>query len=140
MIVGTLSTYEGKVLLCRRNIEPRKGLWNLPAGFLENNESAEEGAVRETFEESEAKVEIEHLLCVYSLHKAEQVYLHFKATMTSPHIAVTSESSEVKLFSKSEIPWDEIAFTSTTYALKKYFENPKSKVTHIGSYKKEFAK
>lgn len=138
MIVGTLATYKGKVLLCKRNIEPRKGYWNLPAGFLENNETAQEGAARETYEEALANVTISHLHCIYSLKKAEQVYLHFKADLVSPEVSVTPESSEVELFDEMDIPWEDIAFTSTTFALKKFFEDRENTNTHIGSYEGDF--
>ncbi|MES2628233.1 MAG: NUDIX hydrolase [Bacteroidota bacterium] len=133
IIVGVLAVFEGKVLLCRRAIEPRLGLWNLPAGFLENGESAEKGAARETYEEALAEVNIERLHCVFSIPSGNQVYLHFFATMPTGEFGVTSESTEVKLFAEHEIPWNEIAFSSTAFALKKYFEHPSHTGTHIGS-------
>lgn len=133
IIVGVLATWGEKVLLCRRAIEPRSGLWNLPAGFLENNETAEQGAARETFEEANAKVEITRLHCVYSIPKANQVFLHFHGNMLSPEFSVTPESTEVALFAENEIPWDDIAFNSTEFALRKFFEDRKTVRTHIGS-------
>ena len=122
LIVGCLPVFEDKIMLCRRAIQPQLGLWNLPAGFLENGEKAEDGAVRETFEESKAQVDIVKLHVVYSLPKVNQVYLHFLAKLNDLSFGPTSESSEVRLFSKEEIPWDEIAFHSSVYALEKYFE------------------
>lgn len=133
IIVGVLARHEGKILLCRRAIMPRKNLWNLPAGFLENGETAEEGAIRETLEESLAQVEIEKLHCVYSIPNANQVYLHFLGNMLTGEFGITSESTEVKLLSENEIPWDEIAFSSTEFALKKYFEDPGFTGVHRGS-------
>ena len=122
-------------MLCKRAIEPQKGLWNLPAGFLENGEKAEEGAARETLEESQATVEILKLHVVFSLPKVNQVYLHFLAELKDDHFGPTKESLEVRLFAKDEIPWDEIAFHSTTYALEKYYEFGKDYAgVHIGSY------
>ena len=122
-------------MLCRRAIQPQKGLWNLPAGFLENNEKPEDGAARETLEESKAKVEVVKLHAVFSLPKVNQVYLHFLAKLRNEHFGPTRESLEVRLFSPSEIPWDDIAFHSTTYALEKYLEHgPDFHGVHLGSY------
>ena len=122
-------------MLCKRAIEPQKGLWNLPAGFLENGEKAEEGAARETLEESQASVEILKLHVVFSLPKVNQVYLHFLAKLKDDHYGPTKESLEVRLFAKDEIPWDEIAFHSTTYALEKYYEFGQDYAgVHVGSY------
>lgn len=122
MIVGTLTTFEDKVLLCKRAIEPRYGLWNLPAGFLENGEAAEAGALRETWEEAFAKPKLLRLHCVYSLPHVNQIYLHFLAELIKPEFSSGPESLEVELLTEEEIPWGEIAFTSTEFALKKYFE------------------
>lgn len=126
MITGCLVVKDDKVLLAKRNIEPRKGLWNLPCGFLENNETVEQGAIRETWEECEAKVEIERLHCIYDLVGVHQVYLVFLASMLHDHFGPTTESSEVAFFSIDEIPWDDIAFTSTTFALEKWIEGRKT--------------
>ncbi|MEH0155142.1 NUDIX hydrolase [Limibacter armeniacum] len=135
MVVGCLPLYKGKVLMARRAIEPRLGLWNLPAGFMENGEKAEEGAIREVWEETEAKVKIDRLHALYSLPQFNQVYLHFIGELESDQFAKrTSESLEVKLFDFDEIPWDEIAFESSTFALKKYLKNPDSEKVHIGYF------
>ena len=127
-----MATWQNKVLLCKRAIEPRKNLWNLPAGFLENGETAEEGAIRETHEEAMAFVEIQKLHCIYSIPNANQVYLHFLANLSEPEFGTTAESLEVGLFAEDEIPWDEIAFSSTEFALKQYFSAPKHEGVHIG--------
>ncbi|MCK5469842.1 MAG: NUDIX hydrolase [Cyclobacteriaceae bacterium] len=135
IIVGCLPVSGEKVMLCKRAIQPQYGLWNLPAGFLENGENAEEGALRETFEETLAKVEIIKLHIVFSLPQVNQVYLHFLANVNEEHFGPTKESLEVRLFEKDEIPWDEIAFHSSTFALEKYFEFDRDyKGVHIGSY------
>ena len=137
LIVGCLVDQNNRILLCKRAIKPRLGLWNLPAGFLENGESVEKGAARETLEESLAQVEIIKLHAVFSLPQVDQVYLHFLAKLLPGEIGPTAESSEVRLFSHSEIPWDDIAFHSTTFALKKYLEYGKDhQGVHIGEYNK----
>ena len=135
IIVGCLPVYNEKIMLCKRAIQPQLGLWNLPAGFLENSEKPEDGAVRETLEESLAKVEILKLHVVFSLPKVNQVYLHFLAKLHNQSFGPTSESLDVRLFNKEEIPWDDIAFHSSTYALEKYFEyGIDYKGVHVGSY------
>ena len=135
IIVGCLPVFEDKILLCRRAIQPQKGLWNLPAGFLENGEKAEDGAARETFEESMAKVDIIKLHVVFSLPKVNQVYLHFLAQMHDSKFGPTRESLEVKLFDIKDIPWEEIAFHSSTFALEKYVESGRDYPgVHIGSF------
>lgn len=135
IIVGCLVIHQDKVLLCQRAIEPQYGLWNLPAGFLENGERVEEGAVRETKEESRAEVKIIKLHAVFSLPKVNQVYLHFLAKPASTNFGPTPESLKVQLFEERSIPWSQIAFHSTTYALRKYFEfGNLYPGVHIGSY------
>ncbi len=136
IIVGCLVTKEDQILLCRRAIQPQYGLWNLPAGFLENHERAEEGARRETFEESGARVEIVKLHALYSLPAVNQVYLHFLARYREPsRLGPTKESLEVRFFTREKIPWKDIAFESTTFALRKYYENGDGfEGVHIGSY------
>lgn len=138
IIVGCLAVYEDKILLCKRAISPQKGLWNLPAGFLENGEKAEEGAIRETYEEAMAAVDIVRLHVLFSLPQVNQVYLHFLAKMKEPEFSTTYESSAVRLFTQNEIPWDELAFESTRFALQKYFENgAEFEGVHIGSFVKK---
>jgi len=122
-------------MLCKRAIEPQKGLWNLPAGFLENGEKAEEGAARETLEESNARVDIIKLHLVFSLPKVNQVYLHYLARLRNRDFGPTKESSEVRLFKIAEIPWDDIAFHSTSFALEKFIEFGRDfQGVHLGSY------
>ncbi|EQA45328.1 NUDIX domain protein [Leptospira broomii serovar Hurstbridge str. 5399] len=135
VIVGSIPIWEGKILLCKRAIEPRKGYWTLPAGFLENRETVEDGASRETSEEANAQIQILRLHTVYSIPHISQVYMFFLANLVDGKFDVSPESEEVKLFSPDEIPWEEIAFASVTYALRKYTEEegiPESGI-HLGS-------
>jgi ADP-ribose pyrophosphatase YjhB (NUDIX family) len=135
IIVGCLPIYNDKILLCKRAIQPQLGLWNLPAGFLENGEKAEDGAARETLEETNADVEILKLHVVFSLPKVNQVYLHFLARLKNDWFGPTRESLEVRLFDLNEIPWDDIAFHSSTYAIEKYIEYGENfQGVHVGSY------
>ena len=122
IVVGSVVTHGEKILLCKRAIEPRKGFWTLPAGYLELNESAEAGAAREAFEEACAKIEIERLLAVYSIPRISQVQLMFRATLKQPEIAAGPESEAVGLYEWDDIPWDEIAFPSVYWALRHYRE------------------
>ncbi len=136
VITGCLPIWEGKVLLCKRAIEPRKGYWNVPAGFMEIGETAEEGALREVWEEAEAKVEIWGLHTVFTFTRFAHVYIQFLGGLVDGKFGVGEESTETRLFAEDEIPWDEIAFESSIFALKKYFEDRKNGVrgAHIGSY------
>lgn len=125
IVTGTIPEWNDQVLLCRRAIEPRKGLWTLPAGFMENKESAETGARRETFEETGLSVDIEELYALFNIPHISQVYLMFRATMPDTSFGPTPESLEVKLFSEHEIPWDELAFAVVRETLQRYFEDRK---------------
>jgi ADP-ribose pyrophosphatase YjhB (NUDIX family) len=117
IVVGAVVHDGDKILMCRRAINPRKGFWTLPAGFLEQNETAMAGATREAWEEACAKIEIEALLAVYSIPRLSQVQLIYRARLAAPEIAAGPESAEVALFSFEEIPWKEIAFPSVHWAL-----------------------
>lgn len=124
IIAGTLPVYEDKVLLCKRAIEPRKGYWTLPAGFMEQGETLEAGAVRETQEEAGIHITCGQLLSSISVPHISQVHIFFLANMNSPdHASRTSESLEVKLFSVNEIPWDEIAFPTVKKTLRHYLDD-----------------
>lgn len=122
VIVGCIPIWQEKILLCRRNIEPQFGLWTVPAGFLELDETMAEGAERETYEEALAEVEISHLHGLYDIPHIGQIYALYIAHMTKADFGITSESSEVALFDVSEIPWDQIAFKIVGKALKQYIE------------------
>lgn len=125
MIVGCIPEWEDKILLCRRAIEPRSGLWTLPAGFMENKETLEQAAARETLEEANARVEIGDLFAVYSLPHISQVYLLFRATLLDLDFKPGIESLDVELFDEKEIPWNEMAFRVIHDSLKQYFEERK---------------
>lgn len=120
IVVGSVIRWENKILMARRAIEPRKGFWTLPAGFMEERETTEEGAKREAFEEAEAKIDIKALLAVYDVPHISQVQLMFLADLISPDVAPGIESLEVAFFTWDEIPWKELAFPSVTWALKQY--------------------
>ena len=122
IVVGCVPEQDGQILLCRRAIEPRHGFWTLPAGFMELGETLAEGAARETLEEACAKVRIERLFASVDVIDAGQVHLFFTATMLGGY-GVGQESLETKLFSETDIPWDELAFKSGIFALEKYFED-----------------
>ncbi len=122
VVVGSVVSHDGKILLCRRAIPPRKGYWTLPAGFLELLENPEEGAKREAQEEACATIDIDRLLAVYSISHISQLHLMYRARLVYPSIAPGIESLEVKLFEWEEIPWHEIAFPSVHWALTHYYE------------------
>jgi ADP-ribose pyrophosphatase YjhB (NUDIX family) len=123
LIVGCVPDYQGKILLCRRGIEPRRGFWTVPAGFMENGETLQQGAARETWEEALAKVEIGSLLTVVHVLQAQQVHVFFRATLPEPEFGAGPESLESVLVDPKHIPWGEIAFPSTDYTLKRYLED-----------------
>jgi ADP-ribose pyrophosphatase YjhB (NUDIX family) len=120
-IVGTVPVWEGRVLLCRRAIEPRHGLWTLPAGFMELHETTEQGALRETREEAGIDVELEGLYCVANVKPVSQVYLLYRARMLHPHWAPGPETLEAQLFSREEVPWDALAFRTVRETLQRFF-------------------
>lgn len=117
VVVGSVATWEERILLCRRAINPRKGFWTLPAGYLELHESAADGALREAWEEARAGLEIDQLLAVYAIPRISQIQLIYRAHLTSPDVTPGPESLETVLFTWDEIPWDEIAFPSVHWAL-----------------------
>jgi len=122
MIVGTIPEWEdGRILLCRRAIAPRQGLWTLPAGFMENGETTPEGAARETQEEAHALVQIGDLYSMYNIPYINQVYLLFRARLLNLDFSPGVESLEVALFAEHEIPWDTLAFRAVSMTLKDYF-------------------
>jgi ADP-ribose pyrophosphatase YjhB (NUDIX family) len=120
IVVGAVCTWEDRILLCRRAIEPRKGFWTMPAGFLEEKETVEEGAMREAWEEARARIEIGPLLGLYSVPRISQVQMVFRAGLKSPDVGVGEESLEVRLVRWEEIPWGELAFPSVLSALRRF--------------------
>jgi ADP-ribose pyrophosphatase YjhB (NUDIX family) len=120
-ITSALPEWQDKILLCRRAIEPRHGLWTLPAGFMENGETIAEAATRETLEEANARIEIGDLYSIYSLPYINQVHVLFRAKLLALDFWPGPESLEVKLFSEAEIPWNEIAFRPVRFSMEHYF-------------------
>lgn len=121
IIAGCLPIYQDQVLLCRRAIEPRKNYWTLPAGFMENGESTEEAALRESWEEARASIELHSLYTMFSIPQINQVYLLFKGELTSLDFAAGPESLDVELFTEENIPWQELAFPAMKKTLRHYF-------------------
>jgi ADP-ribose pyrophosphatase YjhB (NUDIX family) len=134
VIVGVIPEWEdGRILMCRRNIEPRLGLWTFPAGFMEMHETSAAGAAREAREESLAEVDVDTLLMVINVPYVSQVYMIHCGRMLSDHYGPTPESSEVLLMREDEIPWDAIAFPTIWHSLKHFFAdraNNRQFVTH----------
>lgn len=122
IVVGCIPARDGKILLCKRAIEPRHGFWTVPAGFMEIGETIAEGAARETMEEACADVEIGHLFASVDVPEAGQVHLFFTAELKSG-FAAGDESLDVALYTQDEVPWEDIAFKSGIFALQKYFED-----------------
>jgi len=123
-VVGTVPVWgpEGEqVLLCLRNIEPRRGKWTLPAGFMELGESTAAGAVRETVEEAGAQIELQGLFTVLSVVRVGQVHLYYRARLLSAQFAPGYETVEARLFHEHEVPWDELAFRTVKVTLEHYF-------------------
>ncbi len=124
IVVGTVPVYKDQILLCLRAIEPRKNYWTLPAGFLENDESLAEGAVRESMEEANISPILGPMLAIIDVVHAHQVHIFFRATLDKPEFSPGIESLDVKMFNINEIPWDNMAFKTGKIALKAMIEKP----------------
>ena len=122
VVVGTIPCYEDKILLCKRGIEPRYGLWTLPAGFLENGESLSDGAKRETKEETQADVEMGMIYSIFNIPQINQIYVIHLAKLRDLNFGPTSESLEVKLFKEDEIPYEELAFPFVPKTIEHYYQ------------------
>ena len=125
-VVGTVPVWDedgAQVLLCKRNIEPRRGKWTLPAGFMEMGETLAEGAARETDEEAGAEFEMQGLFTVMNVVRVGQVHFYYRARLLSIDFKPGHETMEAKLFRESEIPWDEIAFRTVKETLECYFSD-----------------
>jgi ADP-ribose pyrophosphatase YjhB (NUDIX family) len=123
IVAGALVVHEGRVLLCRRDIEPRRGCWTLPAGFLEAHEAPEDGAKREVREEACAEIVLEALLGLYTVRRLSQVQMFYRARFAgAPAFAAGEETAEARLFAWEDIPWEDLAFPSVTWALKLWHE------------------
>lgn len=123
MVVGCIVEWDDRVLLCRRAIEPRHGLWTVPAGYLEKGETVEQGAERETLEEANARVEIGPLYAVYNIPHIGQVYMLFRARLLDASVHPGAETLEVGLYTETEIPWDQLAFATVRNTLQHYFSD-----------------
>ncbi len=123
IVTGCVPELEGRILICRRAIEPRRGYWTLPAGFMEVGESLQEAAARECQEEALARVEIADLCAIVHVLHAEQVHVMFRARLAEPKYGVGAESLEVRLCEERELPWRDLAFRSVEFTLKRYFED-----------------
>lgn len=123
IVAGCLVTWGDEVLLCKRAIEPRSGLWTLPAGFMENGETSHAGATRETWEEANARVRLHGLYTMFNLPHISQVYLFYRSELIDGRFAAGNETLDVQLFSETDIPWDSLAFPVITDTLKHYFED-----------------
>ena len=123
LVLGCIPDHRGQILLCRRAIEPRRGYWTVPAGFMENGETLQEAAARECYEEALARVEIGSLLSIVHVLHAEQVHVFFRAHLPLAEFGAGVESLEVALFDPEDIPWADIAFRSNEFALRCYFQD-----------------
>jgi ADP-ribose pyrophosphatase YjhB (NUDIX family) len=132
-VCGAILTQGDKILLCKRAIEPRYGLWTLPAGFMENGETVTEGAARETMEEANASSDNLKLFGVFSLPHISQVYMMFKGELADGKHAPGAESLETALFSTDHIPWEQLAFPVIDYCLKLYLQQPEFEGVHMAT-------
>ena len=140
IVVGSVPEYQGRILICKRGIEPRLGYWTIPAGFMENDETLEAGAAREAMEEARIDVEIGSLLLVANVTHARQVHVFFRSRMRTPDFDVTHESLEVALVDEKDIPWNDLAFPSTEFALRRFVEDRKAGVDrhHVAQMQRRF--
>ena len=125
-VVGTVPVWDDRILLCRRNIEPRYGLWTLPAGFMELGETTAEGAVRETVEEAGARIKLEGLFTVLNVVRVGQVHLYYRACLQDTNFDPGPETIEARLFREDEIPWEELAFRTVRKTLECWFADRRS--------------
>ena len=139
IVTGCIPEWQDKILLCKRAIEPRIGLWTLPAGFMENRETNIEGAARETAEEANAKVDNMQLFSVFSIAHINQVYTMYRGDLVAGEASPGIESLDVALLTEDEIPWENIAFQVITETLKLYYKDKKQGrfSTHYGDITKQ---
>ncbi|MCU0760008.1 MAG: NUDIX hydrolase [Steroidobacteraceae bacterium] len=123
LVVGCVPEHDGRLLICRRAIEPRRGYWTVPAGFMENGETLQQAAARESQEEALADVEIGSLLTVVHVLHAHQVHVFFRARLRSLEVGAGPESLEVRIVHPDEIPWPDLAFPSTEFTLRRYLDD-----------------
>ncbi len=120
IIAGAVVEHDGKILMCKRAIQPQKGMWTIPAGFLEQGEAPEEGAVREAYEEATARIEIIDLLAIYAVRHISQVHMMYRARLLDPNIEPGLESEEVAMYGWDDIPHKQLAFPSVHWVLDHY--------------------
>ena len=140
IVTGCLPIWQDRVLLCRRAIEPRRGYWTLPAGFLENGETIAAGAARETAEEANARVADLELYTVFSLPHISQAYMFFRANLCDLDFSSGEESLDVRLFTEQEVPWDNLAFPVITQSLQFYFEDRQHGAFPVRSRELDFSR
>ena len=133
IVVGCLPEWKDRILLCKRAIEPRSGLWTFPAGFMEQNETLAEAAARETLEEAEAEVEIVQLYAIFSIPHVSQVYIVFRGTMKQATFGPGTESLVVELFQREAIPWSKLAFPVIHEILERYCKDGDHCPVHVGT-------
>jgi ADP-ribose pyrophosphatase YjhB (NUDIX family) len=135
LVIGAIPEHsDGRILLCKRAIEPRYGFWTLPGGFMELGETTGQAAMRETLEEANARVELVQLFTVLSVPHVDQVHLFYRARLLDLDFSAGEESLEVRLFREENIPWDDIAFRTTAITLRHYYDDRKAGAyqTHAG--------
>jgi len=123
IVTGCIPEWDARILLCKRAIEPRYGTWTLPAGFLENGETLQQGAARETLEEANARVGVQQLFALFNLPHINQVYMIFRARLLAPEFGAGAESLEARLFTAQHIPWDRLAFPVIKETLALYYRD-----------------
>ncbi len=123
LVIGAIPEWEDRILLCRRAIEPRSGLWTLPAGFMENAETTAQAAARETLEEACAHIEVGAMFSLVSVPHISQVHIFYRARLIEAAFAPGEESLDVQLFDEASIPWDEMAFRTSVITLRQYFKD-----------------
>jgi ADP-ribose pyrophosphatase YjhB (NUDIX family) len=128
IVAGCVPEHGRQILLCRRAIEPRRGYWTIPAGFMENGETTQQAAAREAVEEACAHVEVGSLLAVVHVLHADQVHVMFRAALPKPEFDIGPESLEVMLCDETDVPWHDIAFRSVDFALRRYFDDRRRNV------------
>jgi ADP-ribose pyrophosphatase YjhB (NUDIX family) len=141
LVVGCVPELDGRILICKRAIEPRRGYWTVPAGFMENGETLQQAAARESHEEARASLEIGSLLAIVHVLHAEQVHVFFRARLARPEFAPGPESLEVELVEPAGIPWGDLAFPSTEFALRRYLEDRAAgrESYHFAEFSRRFA-
>jgi ADP-ribose pyrophosphatase YjhB (NUDIX family) len=131
LVAGCVPAIDGRILLCRRAIEPRRGFWTIPAGFMENGETLQQAAARECHEEALARVDVGDLCAIVHVLHAHQVHVMFRATLAEPSFGVGVESLEVIACEEREIPWPELAFPSVVFTLRNYFGDRAAGVSEL---------